>query len=294
MEQRRRLLEEEQELLAGLSPQLKQLEEARKAELLKRPVEAVPIWEQVPRLFRKSLAGIPARSWSWLGDMVKSGRLSAFIGRIGSIFGLLGFIILLGGSTRRLNALVSRRFQTWRAQTEDLHLLPVYVLGQTLIGNLFGLGLICWLGLFFWSFSLLDSEVAQLMLAVLVAFWVLHLTIRWVQEFFAGEMAGGVLALDRDVARFYRCSLKLFLAYLCLGVLGLKSAGLLDFPESSRLFVEHFFLMGILVLGLVAFAALLPDPAPAAVGGPHLAAPADDEPVFAGTAAFSAGGHRPG
>ena len=42
LEQRRRLLEEEQELLAGLSPQLKQLEEARKAELLKRPVEAPP------------------------------------------------------------------------------------------------------------------------------------------------------------------------------------------------------------------------------------------------------------
>ncbi len=38
--------------------------------------------------------------------------------------------------------------------------------------------------------------------------------------------------------------------YLCLGILGLKSAGLLDFPESSRLFVEHFFLMGILVWGL--------------------------------------------
>ena len=247
LEQRRRLLEEEQELLAGLSPQLKQLEEARKAELLKRPVEAVPIWEQVPRLFQ-SLAGIPARSWSWLGDLVKSGRLSAFIWtHLAPILGLLGFIILLGGSTRRLNALVSRRFLTWRAQTEDLHLLPVYVLGQTLIGNLFGLGLILWLGLFFWSFSLLDSEVAQLMLAVLVAFWGLRLSLQWVQKFFAGQDDGGVLVLDRDVARFYRRSLKLFLGYFALGVLGLKSAGLLNLPTSSRLLLEHLFLAGVLV-----------------------------------------------
>jgi len=58
-----------------------------------------------------------------------------------------------------------------------------------------------------------------------------------------------VLALDRDVARFYRRSLKLFLVYLGLGILGLQSAGRLDFPESSRLLVEHFFLMGILVWG---------------------------------------------
>jgi potassium-dependent mechanosensitive channel len=248
--QRRQLLEQEQELIAGLWPSLRQLEADWKGQLLKRPAAAISFREQVVQAW-KGLAAIPGRGWDWLSGLVASGRLTAFIWRrLAPIIGLLGFIVLLGWSTRRLNDLVSRRFLAWRERAADIHLLPLYVLGVTLVANLFGLGLILWLGLFFWNFNLIDSDPARLMLAGLVALWVLHLTIRWVQEFFAGQTAGGVLALDEDVARFYRRSLKLFLAYLCLGILGLKSAGRLDFPESSRLFVEHFFLMGILVWGL--------------------------------------------
>ena len=247
LEQRRNLLQQEYDLLAGLAPQLNQLEEVWKTELLKRPAEAVPIWDQVPRVYR-SLATLPERGRDWLADLVQSGRLSAFVWiHLALIIGLLSCIILLGWSTRRLKLLVIRRFRTWRAQTEDTHLLPIYVLGQTLIGNLFGLGLIFWLGLFFWTFSLLGSEVAQLMLAVLVTFWALRLSRQLVQKFFAGQAARGVLALDADVARFYRRSLKLFLTYFFLGLFGLRGAGLLNFPASSRLFLEQCFLAGVLV-----------------------------------------------
>ena len=155
----------------------------------------------------------------------------------------------MGWSTRRLNDLVTRRFRTWRERAADIHLLPLYVLGHALVANLFGLGLILWLGLFFWTFNLMGSAPAQLILTALITLWALRLAIQWVQGFFAGQAAGGVLVLDQDVARFYRRSLKLFLVYLGLGILGLRSAGLLNYPESSRLFVEHFFLLGILVWG---------------------------------------------
>jgi potassium-dependent mechanosensitive channel len=247
--QQRRLLKQEQELLAGLTPQLRQLEAAWKSQLLKRPVVAVPFREQVSRAW-KSLAVIPQRGWDWLNGLVKSGRLSAFLwGHLSPIVGLLGFILLLGWSTRRFNALVTRRFRTWRERSPDIHMLPLYVLGRALAANLFGLGLILWLGLFFWTFAWLGSKPAQLILAALVALWALRLSSQWVQGFFPGQTAGGVLVLEQDVAKFYRRSLKIFLVYLVLGVLGFKSTGLLDFPESSRLFVEHFFLMGILVWG---------------------------------------------
>jgi potassium-dependent mechanosensitive channel len=247
--QRRRLLEQEQELLTGLMPQLQELENAWKSQLLKRPVAAVPFREQVAQAW-KSLAIIPQRGWDWLNGLVESGRLSAFLwGHLAPIVGLLGFILLLGWSTRRLNALVTWRFRTWRERGADIHLLPLYVLGQALVANLFGLGLILWLGLFFWTFALIGSTPAQLILAALVALWALRLSIQWVQGFFAGQEAEGVLVLDRDVTRFYRVSLKLLLLYLGLGILGLKSASLLNFPEPSRLFVEHFFLIGILVWG---------------------------------------------
>jgi small-conductance mechanosensitive channel len=250
LEQRRRLLEQEQELLTGLTPSLKQLEADWKGQLLKRPAAAVPFREQVVQAW-KSLAALPQRGWDWLTGLAASGRLSAFIwSHLAPILGLLVFVVLLGWSTRRFNDLVTRRFRAWRERAADNCLLPLYVLGHALAANLFGLGLILWLGLFFWTFNLMGSAPAQVILAALVTLWALRLSIQLVQGFFAGQAAGGVLALDEDVARFYRRSLKLFLVYLGVGFLGLRSAGRLDIPESSRLFVEHFFLLGILVWGV--------------------------------------------
>jgi potassium efflux system protein len=249
LEQRRQLLETEKALVENLQPQLKKLEEAWKAQLLKRPARAVPFWKQVAGVWA-SLAALPARSWAWLDNLAASGRLSAFIwDHLAPIIGLLTFIVLLGWSTRRLHNLVTRRYQSWREAPDDLQLLPVYVLGRTLVANLFGLGLILWVGLFFWSFGLLDSTPAQLILAVLVTLWLLRLTLQWVQGFFVGQAAGGLLALDRPTARFYRLSLKFFAVFLFLGFLGLKCADLLDFPESSRFFLAHYFLVGVLVWG---------------------------------------------
>ena len=65
--QRRRLLEQEQELLAGLMPQLQQLEAAWKSQLLKRPVAAVPFREQVALAWKSladySPAGLGLAQW---------------------------------------------------------------------------------------------------------------------------------------------------------------------------------------------------------------------------------------
>jgi potassium efflux system protein len=249
LEQRRHLLETEKALLENLQPQLKKLEKAWKAQLLKRPAQAVPFWQQVAGVWA-SLAALPARSWAWIKNLAESGRLGAFIlMHLAPIIGLLAFIVLLGWSSRRLNNLVTRRYKSWREAPDDLHLLSIYVLGRILIANLFGLGLILWVGLFFWSFGLLGSTPAQLILAVLVTLWGLRLTLQWTQAFFAGQAVGGILVLDRPTARFYRLSLKFFAVYLFLGFLGLKCADLLDFPESSRLFLEHYFLLGVLVWG---------------------------------------------
>ena len=249
LQQRRQLLLEAKELVDGLTPQVKHLEKTWKAELLRRPTHAVPFLQQIVRVVQ-SLLSIPARAWGWLDEQVKSGQLIAFIWQhLAPIIGLLAFILLMGWSTRRLNALVTRRFAAWKEHTDDWHMLAPFVMGQILIAHLFGLGLILWVALFFWTLSLIRTDPAQLFLAFLITLWTLRVLSQWVQEFFAGSAAGGILALEEDVARFYRRSLKLFLIYLALGFLALMSTKLLEMPRVSRMFLEHFFLLGVLVWG---------------------------------------------
>jgi potassium efflux system protein len=249
LQQRRGLLLQAKELVDGLTPQVEHLENTWKAELLRRPTHFIPFSQQVWRVVQ-SLVSIPARAWGWLHEQVKSGQLIDFIWQhLAPIIGLLGFILLMGWSTRVLNALVTRRFAAWKEHAEDLHMLAPFAMGQILIAHLFGLGLILWVALFFWTLSLIRTDPAQLFLAFLITLWTLQVLIQWVQEFFAGSAAGGILALEEDVARFYRRSLKLFLIYLALGVLALMSTKLLEIPQFSQMFLEHFFLVGVLIWG---------------------------------------------
>ncbi len=245
LEGRRLALDSERQLVAELLPQLKRLEEAWQAELLKRQAQQVSFKEQMARIWG-AVAALPGRVWRWFRQLVESGSPSAFFwSHLAHLVGLLSFIVLMGWSTRRLNRLLTERFRRWRAATDDLHLLPLFVLGLILISNLFLLGLIFWVGLFFWIFGMLGATPAQLVLYALVTLWALRLGLQSVQAYIGGRPAGVALPLDEPTARFYRCTLKAFLFYLLLGFLGLKAAALLGFPPTSLQFLEHFFQVGI-------------------------------------------------
>jgi potassium efflux system protein len=241
----RQALEEQRQLLAGLLPQLKQLEAAWQAELLQRQAQQVPFKEQVARIW-DNLAALPGRARAWLGGLWASGELGTiFRHHLGHLLGLLSFIFLMGWSTRRLSRTVSQRFRRWREAAADLHLLPLFFLGSILISNLFLLGLIFWVGLFFWSFGMLGSNAAQLGLYALTALWALRLGLQAVDAYLGGtpEVA---LALEPGAARFYRHSLQAFLVYLFLGFVGLRLAAPLGFPPDSLHFLRHCFQVGML------------------------------------------------
>ena len=116
--------------------------------------------------------------------------------------------------------------------------------GAPLAANLFGLGLILWVGLFFWTFNLMGSAPAQLILAALVTLWAPRLAIQWVQGFFAGRPWGKCRLLDQDVAKILPSLPETFPGVPRPAFFGLESASLLNYPEASRLFVGHFFRMG--------------------------------------------------
>jgi potassium-dependent mechanosensitive channel len=264
LQQRRQALATAGQLLAGLVPELKSLETAWKAELLKRPAQPVSLIRQAGRIVTE-LRALPGKAWSWFMDLVATGTLWAFLAsHTAPLVGLLGFIILLWWGARRLEQLAARWYRQWRERTMDLDMLPLYRLGQILACNVFLLGLIFWLGLLFWILGVFFIVSAQAVLAILVAWWALRLLWQWVRAFFAGKDHEGVLALDTATARFYRRSLKVFLAYLILGILALRLAAPLGFPDTSRMFLEHIFLLSILVWSLwllrpAHFAQLLPE-----------------------------------
>lgn len=246
LQQTRQVMEEESRLLAGLRPNLKQLETTWKSELLKVTPPQMSVPEQLVSLWH-SLAALPGKGLNWLHVLVASGALAAFfLDHLFHLLGLLAFLTLLVWGTRHLRRQTAKRFKDWRARHTHLELLPLFVLGKILIDSLELLSLIFWMGFAFWDLGVLGTNPAQFVLYLLSAWLLLRLALALVQTFFAGRGAGGVLPLGESTARFYRRSLKVFVFYLILGIVALQSAPLLHFPDTSRRFAADFFLVGVL------------------------------------------------
>ncbi len=249
LKQQGQLLDQEMELLSGLQPQLKNLEEAWKAQLLKQQVQ-LSLQEQVGRIW-KNLAGLSARGRQWFSRLLGFGYLGQlFREQWPQVLGLLGFILVWGWGSRRLSRQAKQRFQAWQARAVDFTLVPLWQTCLILFANLFALGLVLWLALSFWIFGVLSSPAILVILYTLAALVALRLGLQWLGAFFAGGEAGGFLPLDPATARFYRLSLKLSLVYTLLGLLGLEILEVLNFPAVSRQLLAHFHQLGLLIWAL--------------------------------------------
>jgi potassium efflux system protein len=240
------VVEQQKELLAGLEPQIKALEEAWKATLLERRVH-LSIWQQLARIW-ETLEGVPGRVWAWLENLVQSGQLSGFLlDHLAPLLGLLVLIVLLSWGVRRLKRQALSQFRTWQKQVQNPGLASLLVLGDGLAASLSFLCLIFWVALLFWSFGLLTTTPALLILNTLAVLLGLRIALTLAQAWFAGKERGGLLSLGPRTARFYRHSMKLFLAYLLIfGAWLLPCAGLLDFSVPSRFFLGYLFRIGFL------------------------------------------------
>jgi small-conductance mechanosensitive channel len=249
LQQRWEIIQEEQALLASLAPQMQKLGETWKAQLLEIKPQ-LSLTEQVAHIWPR-IAALPWLGWKWLEDLVVSGRLRAFATQhLAPLFGLLGLLLIISWGSRRLKRLATPRLREWQTQAENLSSRSLVELGYICLSYIFAIALVLWLGFTFGILGLLVSVPALIFLYFLAALMVLRLGLQVVQALFAGKEAGGVLPLDGSTARFYRRSLKLFLVYFILGILGLKLARLLKFPDSSYEFLLHLFELGLLLLGL--------------------------------------------
>ena len=79
LDQTRQLLEQERQLLAGLQPDLKKMEETWKTELLKRPPSRLSLQEQLASLLA-GLAALPGRAWPGSAPWRPRGHWEPFSG----------------------------------------------------------------------------------------------------------------------------------------------------------------------------------------------------------------------
>ena len=188
--------------------------------------------------------------------------------------------MLLGWSTRRLNDLVTRRFRTWRERAADIHLLPLYVLGRGLIANLFGLGLILWLGLFSWTFNLIGSDPVQFILRL----WSRSGLCVWLSSGFRGFLParrrGGCWPWIRVWPGFTAAPLN-FPWCTSAWVFWVSRAPAGSISRIQPVVRGTLFPARYPGLGLLAPAPSLPAPALTPVG-PHLAAPAGGRACLCG------------
>lgn len=250
LERQRQLLEKERLLLADTRAELKEFVElVWKEELLKRQAPR-SFWERVART-TQTLVALPEQGYNRLAPLYTSGVLVKFFrDHLAIWLGLLASLLLLGWGARRGGAWANNALLNWQGRAQSRIFKALLHIGQTFLANLFLLGLIIWLGLALGILGLWPNPVARSLFYLLITLVAWRLGSRLVQVFFAGGTAGGLLPLDDQTARFYRRSLKVFLAYVFLGLWGLKCAEQLNLPAASGLFLRHLFGVGFLGWGL--------------------------------------------
>jgi len=240
------LLDQEKKLIADTQAELKKyMDEQWKAGLLQRQ-EGLSFWEQVGWLWQ-NLANLPARLQHWLLKMIASGQWRSLLkAHLARLLGLVIFILFISWGALRLSRRYAPDFRKWQAQAATLSAKGFLSLGHILTTHLLPLSWLLTLWLAFRILGLPEGHAVGLLFYLLITLMALRLGCLWIQAAFAGPTAGGFLPLAAGTARFYRRSLKLFLAFMLLGNLALSGADYLGFPPDSRIFLEHLFRVGFL------------------------------------------------
>jgi len=248
LDKRLKLLEEEAHLLEDTRNQLKgYLEEVWKAELLKRqaPVSLKKRWTQTWTALRE----LPERLRQYIGQLWSSEELpSLVLAKAAPLVGLLGLLFLLLWGARRLRLALLPGLTSWQAVEEERGLRVVMEVAIVLLSHLYHLSLFLWVLLAVWILGFGNTRGGSLLVTALAVWVALKMGFRMVQAIFQGKDINGLLPLDQGTARFYRRQLKCLLLFVLLfGVLGLRTASLLELEPQSRQVLGELFQVGLLI-----------------------------------------------
>ncbi len=197
------------------------------------------------------LMSMGERFRDYLYDLGSSGQAWEFLRtHSAQLAGLTALIVLLLRALRPLRAWERSEYEKWKSQAATWSHRVALSAGHILAEQSALIAFVMWFWLALRILGFLAAPSGRIILYLLAALCAFRVGSALVGDLFAGEKAGGVLPLGHVTAGFYRRRLRLFLAYILVGILLLESAGLLSASGDDRILLRQVFGVGIFIWAL--------------------------------------------
>ncbi len=246
--QKERLLNQEKELLVGVLPRLKILQQAFIDELLQRS-RTEPLGRQLGDLLRRIFA-LPGQAWVGFSWWLDSGQIQAFLLKTWApLIGLLFFIVFLGWATRRLKNHLELMMEHVYSDTREIGVRMLISLACSLIATAYPIVFILWLTTAYAVLGLFEAVPALILLYILAGLTALAVFIRVIKDLFCrtGAETSCVPHIKSNAAPSFCRSLKAYGAYGIMGFVFTKILGLDRFPIPLKLLVNQIYGIGALL-----------------------------------------------
>lgn len=240
------LIKAEKELLDGIRPRLKSLQEDFMAKILERG-EAKSFWQQLADL-RNNLGALPGRGWHWFTGLLSSGRIQAFLlQRLTALVGLLLLIPLLGWGTGRLKHRLGSKMSPVISGEVKIGLRLLINLACCLISLVHAIAFLIWLTVAYAVLGLFDVVAALTVFYALAGLLVLAMAIRMIRSLLGTETDKyAIVHINREKAGSFPRHLGALAAYVVMGFAFTGILGLNNFPITVKLFINHLYEIGVL------------------------------------------------
>ena len=243
-----RLLKQEKELLDGVLPGLKGLQQASMAQLLQNG-GARPLGHQLADLCCR-IGDMPGQAWSWFSGQLESGRIQGFLLKTWApLIGLLLFVALLGWAVNRLKGRLELLIDYIRPDARETGVRVLVSLASSLIAMACPIAFILWLSAAYYVLGLFDVVPALIVLYILAGLAVLAMTIRVIRDVFCGTGAGPscVPNIKGGAALSFCRRLEVFAGYVTMGFVFMEILNLNQFPITLKLLVSQLYGIGVLL-----------------------------------------------
>ncbi len=240
------LVKEEKELLDGILPRLKSLQEDFMAKILERG-ETKSFRQQFADL-QNNLGALPGQGWHWFTGLLSSGRIQAFLlQNLAALAGLLLLIPFLGWGSSRLKRNLESMMMPVASGNMKIGLRLLINLACCLISLVHPIAFLTWLTVAYAVLGLFGVVAALIVYFALAGLLVLAMAIRMIRNLLGiGTDKHGIIQINKEKAGSFHHRLVAFSTYVVMGFVLTGILGLNKFPITVKLFFNHLYEVGVL------------------------------------------------